>query len=129
MTDFPAVTPTSMSFTAPEFPVRSNTSLSGVVSRRIFGSRGSRAILSLEFQNLEDWIAVQFLDAWNLARGTLGVLVVSDTVFNGAEQSLADYLKVGGDQLAWHFAEAPQVQRVVPGISSVRVTLEATRDA
>jgi len=129
MADFPAITPTSMSFTAPEFPVRSNTSLGGVVSRRLFGSRGSRASVRLSFENLPDSSAVEFLDSWNLSRGTLNVLVIPEALFNGAEESLKNYLRAGGDQLAWHFAEAPQIERVVPGISSVRVTLEATRDA
>lgn len=128
MVDFPAVTPTSMSFTAPEFPVRSNTSLGGVVSRRLFGNRGSRATLTLGFENLEDWVAVDFLNAWNAARGQFDPVSVSSVVFDGAEQGLLSYLANGGDQLVWHFAEPPQIERIVPGISSVQVTLEATRD-
>ena len=118
-----------MSFTAPEFPVRANTSLSGVVSRRLFGNRGSRATLTLGFDNLQDWVAVQFLDTWNAARGQLDSVSVPLAVFSGAEDSLKNYLLAGGDDLTWHFAEAPQLERVVPGVSSVRVTLEATRDA
>lgn len=128
MVNFPAVTPTSLTFTAPEFPVRANTSLSGVVSRRIFGNRGSRSILSLNFDNISDTIAAQFLNTWNTAKGTLTPLIVSATTFNGAGTDLSTYLSAGGDALTWHFAEPPEVQRIKPGISSVRVTLEATRD-
>lgn len=128
MADFPAITPTALSFTAPEFPVRANTSLSGVVSRRIFGNRGSRSTLSLSFDNVSDTVAAQFLTAWNTAKGTLNVLTVSSQTFTGAGADLLSYISDGGDQLAWHFAEAPQVQRVKPGLSSVTVRLEATRD-
>jgi hypothetical protein len=129
MATFPAITPTAMDFTAPEFPVRSNTSLSGVVSRRLFGNRGSKSSLNLSFDNIGDVIAAQILTAWNSGQGQLDALIVPDEVFDGAGTGLLAYLSEGGDELIWHFASPPQVQRVAPGISSVRVTLEATRDA
>lgn len=129
MAAFPAIVPTAMDFTAPEFPVRSNTSLSGVVSRRLFGNRGSRSLLNLTFDNVTDAVATEFLDVWNEARGQTDALTLSSTVFTGADAALTAYLSDGGDDLIWHFASPPQVQRVTPGISSVRVALEATRDA
>jgi hypothetical protein len=129
MAALPALTPTAMDFTAPEFPVKSNTSLSGVVSRRIFGNRGSRSTLQLNFDNIADSSAVEFLDAWNASRGQLNAVTVPSEVFNGADATLTAYVSDGGDGLIWHFAEPPQVQRIKPGISSVRVRLEATRDA
>lgn len=128
MAVFPSVTPTSMDFTAPEFPVKSNSSLSGVVSRRIFGNRGSRAVLSMNFDNLTDAVAVEFLNAWKEAKGPFDSLTVPAIVFDGADATLSAYLTDGGDALTWHFAEPPQLQRVKPGISSVRIALEATRD-
>lgn len=128
MATFPSVIPTGMDFTAPEFPVRSNTSLSGVVSRRIFGNRGSRAVLSLTFDNVSDTIAAEFLDVWNEARGPFESITVPSIVFDGASTELLNYLVDGGDSLEWHFSEPPQIQRVYPSISNVRVTLEATRD-
>jgi len=129
MAALPALTPTAMDFTAPEFPVKSNTSLSGVVSRRIFGNRGSRSTLQLNFDNIADSSAVQFLDAWSASRGQLDAVTVPSEVFDGADATLTAYVSDGGDGLIWHFAEPPQVQRIKPGISSVRVRLEATRDA
>ena len=128
MANFPSVTPTSMDFTAPEFPVKANTSLSGVVSRRLFGNRGSRSVLDMNFDNLSDDVASLFFDAWNECKGTLESLTVPSIVFDGASSALIAYLLDGGDDLAWHFAEPPQLQRVSPGISTVRVVLEATRD-
>lgn len=128
MVAFPEVTPSSMDFTAPEFPIKTNTSLSGVVSRRAFGNRGSRAVLSLSFDNLPDATAVEFLNSWKLAKGQLESLSLPSIVFNGADSDLSSYLSNGGDALIWHFSEPPQLQRVKPGISSVRVVLEATRD-
>lgn len=128
MANFPAVTPSSMDFTAPEFPVKANSSLSGVVSRRIFGNRGSRAVLSMNFDNLTDDIASQFFDAWSAGRGSFDTLTVPSIVFDGASSALFSYLSDGGDGLNWHFAEPPQLERIAPGVSSVRVVLEATRD-
>lgn len=129
MATFPAVTPTALDFTAPEFPVRAQTSLGGVVTRRLFGNRGSKSVLSLSFDNISDTVATQFFDVWNEARGQLDTVAVPSAVFTGADAALTAYLSDGGDALNWHFAEPPQLQRVVPGISSVRVRLEATRDA
>ena len=129
MAALPALTPTAMDFTAPKFPVKSNPSLSGVVSRRIFGNRGSRSTLQLNFDNIADSSAVEFLDAWNASRGQLDAVTVPSEVFDGADATLTAYVSDGGDGLIWHFAEPPQVQRIKPGISSVRVRLEATRDA
>jgi hypothetical protein len=128
MATLPELTPTAMDFTAPEFPVKSNTSLSGVVSRRIFGSRGSRSTLQLSFDNITDASAVQFLNAWNASRGQTDAVTVPSQVFDGADATLTAYVSDGGDDLIWHFAAPPQVQRVKPGISSVRISLEATRD-
>lgn len=128
MATLPALTPTAMDFTAPEFPVKSNTSLSGVMSRRIFGSRGSRSTLQLSFDNITDTSAAQFLNAWNASRGQLDAVTVPNAVFDGASAALVSYVSDGGDGLIWHFAAPPQVQRVKPGISSVRISLEATRD-
>jgi len=128
MANFPALTPSSMEFTAPEFPVKANTALSGVVSRRIFGNRSSRAVLNMNFDNLADDVAVEFLNAWKDARGQLDTLTVPSIVFDGADAALIAFIADGGDDLAWHFAEPPQLQRVKPGISSVSTVLEATRD-
>jgi len=128
MATLPALTPTAMDFTAPEFPVKSSTSISGVVTRRIFGNRGSRSTLQLSFDNITDASAVQFLDAWNASRGQLDAVTVPSAVFDGASAALVSYVSDGGDGLIWHFAAPPQVQRVKPGISSVRISLEATRD-
>ena len=129
MATLPALTPTAMSFTAPEFPVKANTSLSGVVSRRLFGNRGSRSELALSFNNIEDTTAAAFLATWNNSLGQTNPVTVPSTVFDGASIELRSYLQDGGDDLVWHFAGPPQIERVVPGVSSVRITLEATRDA
>lgn len=129
MAALPALAPSSMSFTAPEFPVRANMSLSGVTSRRIFGNRGAKASLELGFNNIPDATAATFMDSWNASRGTLDVVTVPPVVFDGADAALTSYMADGGDALAWHFAAPPQLDRVKPGYSSVRVNLEATRDA
>lgn len=129
MVSLPALTPTSTDFTAPEYPVKSQTSLSGVVSRRLFGNRGSRSTLRLSYTNIPDSEAAKFLTAWRSTNGQVQPVTVPAQTFEGAGAALTSYLADGGDGLTWHFAEPPGVQRVFPGISTVSVSLEATRDA
>lgn len=131
MATFPALTPTASDFTAPVFPVRSNVSLSGVTSRRLFGSAPARALLRLTFSNIQDSTALTILEAWNEARGPVDPLTVPSEVLGGTDLDLRAYMLAGGGTaLVWHFTEdPPQLQRVKRGISTVQVALEATIDA
>lgn len=128
MAVFPAITPSSLDFTAPQYPVRANTSLSGVVSRRIFGNRAGSANLTIEFQNISNSVAVQVLNTWKASRGVLDVVTLPAQVFADAGIQLAAFMADGGDALSWHFAEPPKVTRTALGYSNVSVSLEATRD-
>jgi hypothetical protein len=128
MAVFPAITPSSLDFTAPQYPVRANTSLSGVVSRRIFGNRAGSAGLTVDYQNIRNSIATQILEAWKSARGTLDAVTLPADVFTGAGPELTAFMADGGDALTWHFAEPPKVTRSALGYSNVSVSFEATRD-
>lgn len=128
MAVFPAITPSSLDFTAPQYPVRANTSLSGVVSRRIFGNRAGSASLTIEFQNIRNSVAAQVLNTWKASRGSLDVVTLPAQVFADAGVQLAAFMADGGDALSWHFAGPPKVTRTALGYSNVSVSLEATRD-
>jgi hypothetical protein len=128
MATFPAITPSSLDFTAPQYPVKSNISLSGVTSRRIFGNRASNATISAEFQNIRDSIATEICNTWKEATGNLLPIEIPEVFFDGADPALAGFMAGGGDNLMWHLSEPPTVRRSAPGFSTVSIKLEATRD-
>jgi hypothetical protein len=129
MTAFPAITPSSLDFTAPQYPVKSNISLSGVTSRRIFGNRASNATISAEFQNISDIVATEICNVWKSATGSISPIELPAVFFDGSGQPLESFMADGGDGLTWHFSEPPTVRRSAPGLSTVSIRLEATRSA
>jgi hypothetical protein len=129
MTAFPAITPSSLDFTAPQYPVKSNISLSGVTSRRIFGNRASNATISAEFQNISDIVATEVCNVWKNATGSISPIELPAVFFDGSGPALESFMADGGDGLAWHFSEPPTVRRSAPGLSTVSIRLEATRDS
>lgn len=129
MATLPAITPSSLDFTAPQYPIKSNISLSGVTSRRIFGNRASNATISAEFQNIKDSLAAELCNGWKNSTGNLLPIQLPSAFFDGSSIELAAFMADGGDSLAWHFSEPPTVRRSAPGFSTVSIRLEATRDA
>lgn len=122
---FPSIEPTSRSFVPPRWPTTTSSSQSGVRTVRLWGSRPSQAQLSLAFDNIPDSQAAQIIEAHNSAKGNTIELTVPDILFAGAESSLQAWLKSSQNTgLKWFFTEAPpEVETIVPGRSSLRVTL------
>jgi len=128
-TEFPKIAPSGRSFTAPTFSTTATVSQSGVVSRRMWGSRAGNARLDLRFDNLRDSEAAKILNAYNSAKGSVDSLTLPSEVFDGASDALMMWLKgnATGSGLIWCFTEgsAPQVESVSPGRSNIRVSLTA----
>jgi hypothetical protein len=128
-TAFPGIQPTSRSFVAPAWQTTTETSQSGVVTRRLWGSRPSRATLNLQFNNINDTNASAILSAYNSAKGSVDSLTLPDIIFNGADSSLKLWLdsSATGAGLLWCFTEGspPQVESIAPGLSNVSVSLTA----
>jgi hypothetical protein len=125
---FPAIEPTSRSFTAPRWPTSGITSQSGVTTRRLWGSRPSQAQLSLSFDNISDDNAGLIVAAYNSAKGATTELTLPAVLFNGASAALTGWMNTTstGAGMKWFFAEdPPTVESVAPGRSSVRVALVA----
>lgn len=126
---FPDIVPTSRSFSAPTWPTTSTTSQSGVISRRLWGSSPSKASLSLTYSNISDTNAALILNAYNTAKGATTDLTLPSSVLTGMGSSLtlrwATAIASAG--LKWYFSEnePPSVESVVPGRSTVKVTLVA----
>ena len=128
-TTFPSIAPTGRSFVVPRWPTQTQTSQSGVVTRRLWGSRPSRATLSLQFNNIDDTDASAILSAYNSAKGSVDSLTLPSALFDGADATLTSWLNASatGAGLLWAFAEdsPPQVESVAPGRSNVSVSLTA----
>lgn len=128
-TTFPSIAPTGRSFTAPRWPTQTQTSQSGVITRRLWGSRPSRATLSLQFNNISDTDASAILNAYNTAKGSVDSLTLPSALFDGADATLTSWLNASatGAGLLWCFTEGspPQVESVAPGRSNVSVSLTA----
>lgn len=128
-TTFPSIEPTARSFTAPAWQTTTQTSQSGVITRRLWGSRPSRATLSLQFNNIDDTDASAILSAYNSAKGSVDSLTLPSALFDGADATLTSWLNASatGAGLLWAFAEdsPPQVESVAPGRSNVSVSLTA----
>ena len=126
---FPSIEPTARSFTAPTWPTTTQTSQSGVITRRLWGSRPSRAALALQFNNISDANASAILSAYNKAKGSIDSLTLPSVLFNGADAALTTWLDASatGAGLLWCFTEGstPQVESVALGRSNVTVSLTA----
>jgi hypothetical protein len=128
-TTFPSIAPTRRRFVAPTWPTKTQTSQSGVITRRLWGSRPSSAKLSLTFGNVNDTNTTAILSAYNSAKGSVDSLTLPTQIFAGADSTLQSWLNASatGAGLLWCFAEgtSPQVESVAPGRSNVTVELTA----
>ena len=128
-TTFPTVQPTRRSFVAPTWPTKTQASQSGVITRRLWGSRPSSAKLSLKFDNINDISTAEILSAYNTAKGSVDSLTLPSIIFNGASTGLQQWLDASatGAGLLWSFSEGspPQVESISPGRSNVAVELTA----
>jgi hypothetical protein len=128
-TTFPSIAPTRRSLVAPTWPTTTQASQSGVITRRLWGSRPSQAKLSLTFGNINDTSTAAILSAYNSAKGSVDSLTLPTQIFAGADATLQSWLDASatGAGLLWCFAEgtSPQVESVAPGRSTVTVELTA----
>lgn len=126
---FPSLTPTSRSFSAPQWPITRIDSQSGVTSTRLWGSKPRAARLDLSFDNITDDNAALIMSAYNSAKGSLTDLTLPNSIFTGASANLKSWLDTTGMSagLKWYFDanQSPTIESVVSGRSSVRVTLVA----
>jgi hypothetical protein len=126
---FPSIEPTARSFKAPQWQTKTQVSQSGVITRRLWGSRPTRAMLSLRFNNISDANTAAILTAHYQAKGATDTLTLPAVLFNGADANLKAWLdgSATGAGLLWSFVEGtpPQVESVSPGRSNVSVSLTA----
>ena len=127
---FPAIKPTSRSYTPGSYPSSSFESLDGTKTHLRFGNKRLNATLTLGFKNIEDSDAALILAnyenvnsdwhyvTFNRGHATSGV----------TDSSLLSYLRESGSSLKWRYSEPPKVTSVYPGISNVTCSFVACLD-
>jgi hypothetical protein len=118
---FPALRPTSRSFNAGDYPIRTFRSQSGVETRILYGSRRTGAELSLSYENILDTQANDFVQHYEEVRGTFGTFDINADTRAGWES--VNFNTGAGN--SWRYAGPPEVSNVRPGRSTVQVSLVA----
>ena len=124
--DFPDITPSSMDFVAPRFPVGVDTSLGGFTTRRRFGNRQYDGRLTVEFRNIPNSVCAQILLMHKESKG-LAAIFFKDSFFNGAGEEYKPYLDCSAYQgLAWYFVEEspPRANRIEGGAQLSNLSVE-----
>ncbi len=121
-TPFPEIKPTGRAFKLGTFPVKTYRALSGATVKRAFGNRATSYELQLDYQNVGDSVIAQLLAHYNATFGGFTRFTVPDALFAGMDATVRSYIQAPAG-IAWEYAEAPTVQAVYKGLSTVRVSL------
>ena len=120
VTNFPGLTPTSRSFKPGDFANAKFRANSGAEFRILYGSKRTGMELQLQFQNITDAQANSILNHYDTAKGTYEVFSVPAAVKAGSSASIDPPASS-----KWRYKDAPQLNSVYPGVSSVTVNLIA----
>ena len=133
---FPAIRPTSRTFTMGDYPSKTYTSLSGAIFKRAFGNRQTGYTLNLTFRNIGDTselrplsrTAQQIIDHYNSVDGTYDKFNLPDRMFAGMDDGLETLIQAPSN-ISWRYAAPPQVESVKTGVSTVIVSFIGELDA
>lgn len=117
---FPALIPTSRSYTPGVFPEQQFQAQNGAVVRVRYGNQRYSSSLSLTFANITDSNAalilqnyVDVMDDDNYAEFT------TSNVAAGVSTGLVPWIRETNSLLKWKYASPPSVTSVKPGLSTV----------
>ena len=128
---FPSIKPSSRRYSPGNYPQQEFRALNGATTVIRYGSRRVDAEMELGFNNITDDQASAILDNYQqVNRSWDYVTFSSGNAAVGAGANLALYFReMNGSGLRWRYADAPQVQSVKPGRSSVTCRFVAVLDA
>jgi hypothetical protein len=118
---FPALVPTSRSFDAGDYPIKTFKSQNGAETRILYGSNRTNMKLSLSYANITDANAELFLDHYDEMKGTFTTFGI-DVAKRGWEGNI-DAIGATTHGNAYRYESAPQLTQVRPGVSTVTVSL------
>jgi hypothetical protein len=119
---FPVLSPSSRDFTAGDYPVKTFTAQSGAEVRILYGSKRTGMTISLDYENIADTAADDFVAHFDEVRGTYDTFALPSEVLTGwtGASTALDSSNTG---IRWRYAQAPAITNIRPGRSSVRVEL------
>jgi hypothetical protein len=119
---FPTLTPSGRAYSAGDWPVRPYQALSGAEIRIRYGNKRTNGKLNLDYANVGDSQAQQFLTHYNETEGTFRTFSLPSAVTNGW-RGTSTALSPGSSGASYRYAGPPQITSIRPGISSVSVEL------
>lgn len=120
---FPALRPTTRSYTAPEFAQLNPLFVNSIAFPRLLGSQPGKARLSLSFENIPDSDAALIIASYmNSLTGFLPLSLPTEIVSGVDNSSLATRIQTG-QHLEWYFNGPPKQSSIIKGISTVQVEL------
>ena len=120
-TAFPNIQPTSRELTAEIWPTNTSTAQSGVVTRRLWGSRASGARLKLGYANRPGTEVADILASYAAAKGPVDDLTLQSNVWKG--MNTEEQAIIGRHR--WYFAEGEVPASVSGpcGLASIEVEM------
>lgn len=118
--------PTSISYSAPRFPVRTFNAISGATSRFLFSDSASNATLNAEF-SLNNADAAAWLAAYNTSLGSFRAVTIPADFWSSAPEIEAQI----PSYLVWYFTNGspPQLDRLTPNRVRLRIQLIGVLEA
>ena len=120
---FPSLPPTSRSFDAGDYPIKTFKAQNGAEVRILYGSSRTNMKLSLSYSNITDANAELFLDHYDEMKGTFTTFAVQSDDAKGGWEGNKDALGAALHGNAYRYESAPQLTQVRPGVSTVTVSL------
>lgn len=125
---YPSIRPSSRQFDPGDWPVRAFNSQNGTEIRILYGNYRTNMVFSLEYTNITDAQAADFVEDYAALNGTFGSFVFNDSqrtaLLAGWNDATAINLLTAPTGIRWRYDSAPKITSVRPGISSVTVTLK-----
>ena len=124
---FPQIAPSGRTHTPAQYPIKTFLSEAGVEVRILYGSQPTGAKLSLQYNNLSDTDAELFVEHFRAVKGSFETFALGAAAKAGWAGDPNNLSKDSGDSTdnQWRYAQAPQLQSVKRGVSSVTVDLVA----
>ena len=117
---FPALVPSSRSYSPGVFPEQQFQAQNGAVVRVRYGNQRYSSSLSLTFANITDQKAASILDNYvQVMSEDKYAEFTKDNVAAGADESLTPWIRETNSLLKWKYASPPSVTSVKPGLSTV----------
>ena len=117
---FPALVPSSRSYTPGVFPEQQFQAQNGAVVRVRYGNQRYSSSLSLTFANIIDSKAALILENYVAVMGDDKYVAFTDNnVAAGVSTDLVPWVQETNSLLKWKYASPPSVTSVKPGLSTV----------